>query len=160
MKEKIKIANDILSKQLSWISAADSKVPSIFAINVVMLSVLAALIPPLANWTIFGAVITTLPTILLIGSMVSLTLVTFPRLVGPKGSLIYFGGITTKSEDSYVNEMTNIEESIFLKDILTQTYKNAEIAKSKYLYVKCAMGQTFISLPIWLIAVWFLYRLK
>ena len=147
MNKIIEISNVLLSKQLSFISAADSKVAPIFAINTAMLGVLAALIPPIANWTIFSAIITTLSAIPLIASMIFLTLVTFPRLSGPKGSYIYFGGITTKSEDSYVNGMMNIEDDVFLKDILTQTYRNAEIAQSKFNHIKKAMALTFISLP-------------
>ena len=160
MKDKIEISNGILSKQLSWISAADSKVAPIFAINAAMLGVLATLIPPIANWTIFRAIITILSVIPLIASMIFLTLVTFPRLSGPKGSYIYFGGITTKSEDSYVNDMINMEDDVFLKDILTQTYRNAEIAQSKFNHIKKAMALTFISLPTWLLAVWLLYGIK
>jgi hypothetical protein len=160
MNEKIERSNDILSKQLAWISAADSKVAPIFAINAAMLGVLAALIPPIANWTIFRTIITILSVIPLIASMIFLTITTFPRLSGPKGSYIYFGGIVTKSEDSYVNDMTNINEDVFLKDILTQTYRNAEIAKSKFNHIKKAMALTFISLPIWLLAVWLLYGIR
>ena len=160
MNKIIERSNDLLSKQLSFIFAADNKVAPIFAINTAMLGVLAALIPPIANWTIFGAITTTLSAIPLIASMIFLTLVTFPRLSGPKGSYIYFGGITTKSEDSYVNGMMNIEDDVFLKDILTQTYRNAEIAQSKFNHITKAMALTFISLPIWLLAVWLLYGIK
>jgi hypothetical protein len=160
MDEKIERSNDLLSKQLSWISAADSKVTPMFAINTAMLGVLAASISPIANWTIFRAIITTLSAIPLIASMIFLALVTFPRLSGPKGSNIYFGGITTKSENSYVNDMINIEDDVFLKDILTQTYRNAEIAQSKFNHIKKAMALTFLSLPIWLLAVWLLYEIK
>lgn len=160
MNKIIERSNDLLSKQLLWISAADSKVAPTFAINTAMLGVLAALIPPIANWTIFRAIITILSVIPLIISIVCLTLVTFPRLSSPKGSYIYFGGITTKSEDAYVNDMINIEDDVFLKDILTQTYRNAKIAQSKFNHIKKAMALTFISLPIWLFAVWLLYKIK
>lgn len=160
MNKIIERSNDLLSKQLSWISAADSKVAPMFAINTAMLGVLAALIPPIANWTIFRVIITTLSVIPLITSMIFLTLVTFPRLSGPKGSYIYFGGITTKSENSYVNDMINIEDDVFLKDILTQTYRNAEIAQSKFNHIKKAIALAFISFPIWLLAVWLLYGIK
>lgn len=51
MNKIIERSNDLLSKQLSFIFAADNKVAPIFAINTAMLGVLAALIPPIANWT-------------------------------------------------------------------------------------------------------------
>ena len=160
MERIIEKSNDILSKQLSWISAADSKVSPIFAIDTIMLGVLAALTPLIANWTIFSAIITTLSVIPLITSIIFLALATFPRLSGPKGSYIYFGGIITKSENTYVNDMININDDVFLKDILSQTYRNAEIAHSKFNHIKKAMALTFICLPIWLLAVWVLYKIK
>ena len=160
MNEKIERSNEILSKQLLWISAADSKVAPIFAINTAMLGILAAFIPQIDNWTISSAIITTLSIISLIASIIFLALVTFPQLSGPKDSYIYFGGIVAKSEDSYVNDMINIEDDIFLKDILIQSYRNAEIAHSKFNHIKRAMALTFIGLPMWLLAVWLLYGIK
>ncbi len=88
MNGKIETSNDILSKQLLWISAADSKVAPIFAINAAMLGILASLIPPISKWIIFAAITTTLSIIPLIVSVVFLACVTFPRLSGPKGSYI------------------------------------------------------------------------
>jgi len=156
----IERSNDLLSKQLSWISAADNKVAPIFAINTAMLGVLAALIPSIANWTIFSKIITALSAIPLIASIIFLALTTFPRLSGPKGSYIYFGSIISKSEETYVNDMMNIGDDVFLKDILTQTYRNAEIAHSKFNHIKKALALTFISLPVWLLVVWLLYGIK
>jgi hypothetical protein len=158
MKSKTDIANDILSRQLSWISSADNKVSPIFAINAAMLGALAALMSSFHNWLILNSIMTTLSIIFLLGSMVCLTLATFPRLSGPKGSLVYFGGIVTKSLESYTSEVINIDDDALLKDIITQVYRNAEIANTKFNYVKMAMIQTFASFPLWAIAIWFLYR--
>ena len=158
MPFRFEIANDILSRQLSWISSADNKVPSIFAINAAMLGVLSALISSFDSWTILNSIIMILLMILLLGSMISLALTTFPRFPGSKDSLIYFGGIVTKSVESYVQEMGNITDDVLIKDVLTQAYKNAKIANAKFNYVKWAMKQTFASFPLWIIAVWFLYR--
>lgn len=157
MIDKIENANKTLSRQLLWVSAADSKVPSTFAINAAMLGVLAALIPPIANWTIPGTIVPALSGILLLASMFSLALATFPRLTGPKESLIYFGGIITRNENLYVQEMRNVTDDILVEDILKQVYINAEIAQSKFSCVKWAMIQTFVSFPLWLIAIWCLY---
>jgi hypothetical protein len=160
MEKIIERANNLLSKQLSWIAAADSKVGAIFAIDSAMLGVLAALIPPVSSWNICGAIMTTLSFIPLILSITFLSLVTFPRLTGPKGSYIYFGGITARSEESYINDIVKMDDDTFIKDMLSQTYRNAEIAQSKYNHIRKAMALTFISLPIWLVTVWLLYGIK
>lgn len=156
MLSKVEIANDVLSRQLSWVSSADSKIPLIFAINTAMLGVLSALVGSFDNWTVLNYISTILSIILLLGSMISLALTMFPRLTGPKDSLIYFGGIVTKSAEIYTQEMSNITDDILVKDILIQVYRNAEIANTKFNCIKWAMGQTFASFPLWLITVWFL----
>ena len=155
---KIEVANDVLSRQLSWISAADSKISSIFAINGAMLGVLAALISPIEKWTIFCAIMAAFSAVPLFGSMISLALAIFPRLSGPKGSLIYFGEIVSRSEDSYVQEVYNMDDNLFKEDMLRQVYRNAEIAQTKFNCVKWAMIQTFTGFLPWLVAIWCLYK--
>ena len=158
MSIKETIANETLSKQLTWIAAADSKVPPVFAISTAMLGVIVALISALELWTIGKAISCALTTIPLVGSIVSLALATFPRLKGPKGSLIYFGGIVTKSADAYVQEMLNATNENLEKDVLLQAHRNAEIAQEKYNCVKWAMVQVFVSFPFWLLSIFLLYK--
>ena len=150
-------SRNILSLQLEWIRTADSKVPPIFAINLAMLAVTVALIKTLQTWTISQAVITALCLIPLLLSIGFLALSMFPRLTGPKGSNIYFGGITKKQESTFIDEVLNINDEDHDKDILSQAYRNAEIAEEKYRNIKNAFISTFISTPFWLISIYFLY---
>ena len=152
-----KIANDLLSKQLSWVIAADNKVPPIFAINTAMLGVIAALSKGIENWSISHAIVSVLAALPLVGSIISLALATFPRLHGPKGSNIYFGGIITKNLEAYVSEMKKTKDDDLLEDMYRQVYRNAEIAQAKFTFIKWAMIQTFSSIPFWLISIWKLY---
>ncbi len=154
MKSKIDIANDILSRQLSWISSSDNKVPAIFAINTAMLGVVAALLNSFENWSKLNSILITILLIFLLGSVVCLAVATFPRLNGPKGSLIYFGGIVTRSLEQYKTEIQNLSDDKLIVEILTQVYRNAEIATNKFLWVKISMILTFFSFPFWLITVW------
>lgn len=155
----MEISEKILTLQLDWISASDRKIVPIFAINAAMLGVIAALLPLSKVWEINTAIVTLLSVIPLIGSTISLALATFPRLNGPKGSLIFFSGIVTRDESSYINEFNNLSEQELTNDLLKQVYRNAEIANEKYNYIKWSMRQSFVSLPLWLISVWFLYNL-
>jgi len=152
-------AEKLLSLQLNWIAAADNKVAPIFAINAGMLGVIAALLPTANKWEISTAIFTLLSIIPLVGSIISLALATFPRLNGPKGSCVFFSGITTRDEDTYVEEINNISQESLTNDLLKQVYRNAEIANTKYNFIKWSMRQSFVSLPLWLISVWFLYNL-
>ncbi len=133
------------------------KIPQIFAINLAMLGVILALIKTLPSWSIAQAIVSSLCLIPLIFSMAFLTLSMFPRLKGPKGSNIYFGGITKKQEDKYLNEVLHIKDEDYENDLLSQSYRNAEIAEAKYTNIKHAFIATFISTPFWLASIYLLY---
>lgn len=148
----------ILSLQLEWVRAADSKVAPLFAINIAMLGLLTALIKLLPVWTIAAAVLSSITTILLVMSMFFLALTMFPRLIGPKDSNIFFGGISKQSEEKYLLDISSISDDEFQKDILRQVYRNAEIANAKYANLRLAFIFTFVSTIPWLIAVYVLYR--
>lgn len=156
---KLKYAEDTLTLQLNWISSADNKVPPLFAINAAMLGVITALLPEIALWDISTAIFTSLSVMPLIGSIICLALATFPRLDGPKGSIVFFSGIASKNEGAFIEEINNISEEALIEDALKQVYRNAEIASEKYAYIKKSMIQSFVSLPLWLLSVWFLYNL-
>ena len=90
-----------LARNLSWVAAADSKVPSIFAIDIAMLGVWCALAPKVNEWAVFTAVLSALAVLALLASIISLALVAFPRLDGPKGSAVFFGGIAQHLEEAF-----------------------------------------------------------
>lgn len=150
-------AEKILSLQLEWVKAADSKVPPLFAINIAMLGVMAALIKLIKSWTIPTAIVTAICTITLLLSVGCLVLTMFPRLGGPKGSNIFFGGISKKAEDKFITEVTNLSDSEYQNEVLIQAYRNAEIAVVKYEFIKLAFIFTFAGAPIWLFSIYLLY---
>ncbi len=153
----IERAEKILLFQLEWVKTADAKVPPIFAINIAMLGVIIALMKTLSNWTIATAIFVALCLIPLVISMVFLVLAMFPRMSGPKGSNVFFGGITKKTEATYLKEMINLSDENYESDLLGQAYRNAEIAETKYFNVKYAFVSSFISVPFWFISIYFLY---
>jgi len=156
-EEHFAVADKMLSRQLQWIAAADGKVTPVFAIDAAMLGVLAALVPPIGQWSISAAITASLAGVPLVGSIACLALAAFPRLSGPKGSLTFFGGITTLSEGDYLKRMSSGVNQDLIEDIYRQVYRNAEIAAGKYSFIKWAMILMFGSVPFWLIAVWLMY---
>lgn len=151
------IAEKLLSLQLKWIAAADAKVSPVFAINAAMLGTLAALAPPASQWTIGAGITAGIATLTLVGSILCLAQATFPRLIGPEGSLLFFGGITSMSESDYINRILSCTDDTLINDFHRQVYRNAQIASEKFQLVKWAMVFSFISLPFWLIALWLVY---
>lgn len=160
MLSKLDLLDRILTKNLAWISGADTKGTLLFAVDSGMLAVMAALVPPMNLWTISAAVFAALALIGLIASVGFIVFAALPRLDGPRNSLIYFGGIASHDEDQYVKKiMDGITEEL-LADFARQCHRNAEIAKTKYGMVRKAIVCTFSSLPVWLIGVWLMYPLK
>lgn len=154
---EIERTEKILNLQLEWVKAADAKVAPLFAINIAMLGLLAVLIKLLSSWTIAAAIFSSITTILLVLSMIFLALAMFPRLGGPKESNIFFGGIVKQAEEKYKISVASINDIEYQNDILSQVYRNAEIANTKYANLKLAFISTFASTLPWLIAVYILY---
>ena len=153
----IEKSEKILNLQLEWVRTADTKVPSIFAINLAMLGVIAVLLKSHTIWAIYDGIVTALCLIPLVVSMIFLALSMFPRLDGPKGSNIFFGGITNKTEGKFIEEVKQSAAEEYEKDVLTQAYRNAEIATDKFKNIKHAFISSFISFPFWLGTIFLLY---
>lgn len=154
---KIDKSEKVLGMQLSWVRAADAKVAPVFAINIAMLGVVFVLIKTLNSWTIPTAIFTTLCVLPLFCSVVFLALATFPRTSGPKGSNIFFGGITKMKEDVFIKNFCELTEVDYRVDVLSQTYRNSEIAKEKFKFIKFSFIASFISIPFWLVSIYCLY---
>lgn len=150
-------AEKILMLQLDWVRTADSKVPPLFAIDIAMLGLLAALVKLLPAWTIPGAVACSVAAISLLLSLFFLALAMFPRLNGPKESNVFFGGIAKQSEKNFKENFLNASDSGIKDDLLGQAYRNAEIANMKYSNVKIAFVFAFCSILPWVAAIYFLY---
>jgi hypothetical protein len=147
----------ILRLQLDWIKAADAKVPPVFAINIAMLGVISALVNNFEQWKILTAIFVSLFLISQLVSLFSVVFAMYPRLNGPKGSNIFFGGISNKDEDMYLQEMRSISEEELRSDFLKQIHVNAKIAAQKYYHVKIAFMWMLISAPFWLVSIFLLY---
>ena len=158
--ELLELFDRILTRNLAWISSADSKIAPILAINTAMLAVIVALIPVSTGWSIATAIFSAITVILLFGSIICLVSASFPRLKGPKGSYLFFGGIAEHDPESYVNTLMNGITDDLLKDYARQCHRNGQIAQSKFYFIKWAMILLYSSVLPFLIDVLLLYNLK
>jgi hypothetical protein len=152
------ILEKTLERMLYWIAAADNKVAPVLAIDTAMLGILAAIAPKPGAWTLAAVITTLLALSLLFLSLGFLFYASFPRTHGPKGSLVFFGGITERKRSVFVAEITNVQVHQYCEDLAAQCYRNAEIAGLKYRYLRLAMTMLLAAIIPWMLAVYVLYR--
>ena len=147
-----------LARNLAWITAADSRVSPLFAINTAMLGVVAALLPKPALWEKLPLVTAVLTVICLGVSLVCIFLTTIPRTTGPKSSLLFFGGIAQKDAQQYLQAIQAHKDDDYVQDLAFQVHRNAEIAAAKFKWIGCAMRWTLIGVLPWLFTIFLLYQ--
>lgn len=160
LKIKFDVADNMLARNLSWIASADSKIPPVLAIDTTMLGVLAALYSKTTSLTTMAVVVLIITVGILLASIVCLAVSSFPRLDGPKGSIVFFGEATIIEDHDYIKRITAGPTPELIEDIARQAYRNAEIAKAKYKAVRRATRLLFASIPFWLLALIVLYSFK
>jgi hypothetical protein len=158
--DKRALLETTLSRQLQWIAAADSKVSPVATVDLAMLGVLAAVAPASKEWTGVSIALTALALASLSASLLHLLVATSPRTRDPVGSLIYFGGITQRTEEEFVEEMQNLQAEQYELDLARQTYRNACIAGEKYKYVKTGTRLLYAAIIPWTLAVYLLISLN
>lgn len=154
---KTELLKEILNRQLNWIAAADSRISLILPLSTVMLSVLAALSPDASSWSIFPAIVSAISAILLFGSIICAAIGSFPRTSGPKGSVVYFGGIVSRDNKQYLEAINDLSDEALCADLANQCHRNAQIAEHKFSWVKKGMIALFAAIIPWVLSVYSLY---
>ncbi|MBE2185984.1 MAG: hypothetical protein IAE99_04340 [Rhodothermales bacterium] len=153
----IQLFENLLSRQISWISAADSKASFVFGLNVAMAGVLVSSLPRrLSLLDKISSITISMYFVLFFVSIVFVVLVYFPRLNGSKESNLFFRNIISKERSNFVKNMINISNDDICADMLDQIYINAGIADSKFTWLKYSMIMNLISITPWLLSIWFL----
>lgn len=149
-----------LSKQLSWIQAADTRAGFILPISISMLGVIAAVMPKnTCSWEVIPICFAILASIILILSLIFVAFASFPRTTGPEGSLIFFGGIASVKLEEYTTRINSFTSEEYRDDLIAQCHRNAQIAERKYFWVKKSMICIFMSLLPWAAAIFMLFNL-
>lgn len=66
---------------------------------------------------------------------------------------MYFREIAKRKEAVFIDDFSQQPEEAFLKDVLSQVWRNSEILKQKYDYIKYSFVVIICALPPWLIAL-------
>jgi hypothetical protein len=157
---RITWAESTLSRLLGWIGAAESRLNLVLPLSTAMLGVLAVLAPTFSQWTVFSAIAASFAALLLVLSLVFAACVSFPRTSGPKGSLIYFDGITGKEVEQYDAEFKSLVAEEYLEDLIRQCHRNAQIAKRKFAWAQRSMACLLLGSLPWVVAIHALYSSK
>lgn len=86
-------------------------------------------------------------------SMVCAALALFPRVDGPRHSFIFANAIASLPAADYIDRFRRAPTDAFLDDCLTQLHRNAQIAATKFSFVRKAMGWSFAAILPWLCAI-------
>jgi len=157
---KIDYLEKELARLLGWVQSADTRVALVLPLSTAMLGTLAFLAPDIDKWCISSAIITALASILLVLSIVCLAFASFPRTSGPKGSLIFFSGIKDKEIKQYSDSITSMDENSYINDLINQCHINAQIADTKFTWVKRSLVCLFVSSLPWFLSIYMLYGMK
>ena len=156
--ERVRILENNLSRLLGWVSAADSRIGLILALDTAMLGSLAALAPRASGWEVAPAIFSTLAGGALLTSLLLLSFASFPTTSGPRGSLIFFEGIASSETDAYLQSVNELTEEQYLDDLAKQCHRNAEIARKKFKWVRWSLSSLYLAVLPWALAVYLLYQ--
>jgi len=127
----------------------DVKVTALFAISSAQIAVAALNLSAddLKMWWI--AVPLAAFLLVITWSMLNLYRCAYPSLEGGNASLIYFNEIAKLRESDYVDKLNDVSEADWKKDLAGQIWRNSEIIKCKYGYLKTATIASTLSLVPW-----------
>jgi hypothetical protein len=155
--DKIDYFEKNLARQLAWIQAADTRLSLVLPLSTAMLGTLAVLAPAADNWPIGAAIFASFAVILLSLSIVFCACAAFPRTHGPKGSMIFFGGIAQREAEQYQHAAKSLSDEDYVDNLARQCRANAQIAAAKYTWVKRGLASLFLATLPWALSVYFLY---
>jgi hypothetical protein len=116
---------------LGFFPRTDALTAAVLGIDLTMMAYLFSRLPLIRAMTAMTlvALIPTLPCAL---SLVELYRAAFPRLEGGSASLVDFGEIANRTEPAFVAAFLEQKDDAYARDLLEQTWRNAQILNSKY----------------------------
>lgn len=157
-KDRIALLEANLARQLQWIGWSDTKSAFIFSLTAAMIGLLAAVAPGgTAEWTTPQAVSASFAVAAAAAAFIFLSLAAFPRTDGPKGSLVYCGGVSQREQSQFCADISAVSAQDYAADLAAQCHRNAVIACAKFKWIKRALIALYLAVGPWAIAVWLLY---
>lgn len=154
-KDRHEYAQWILEQNLHWISAAEVKAGAVVAIDTAMLGALAAAFSalPSADHIAWANLFSFVAAACLLVAVFCTAVSVLPRTDGPPNSFVFFGKIVKRTAADYLDAFRRADGNAFLDDCLDQVYRNAEIACTKFRWVRNAMMWSFAALLPWVAAL-------
>lgn len=145
----IEVADRQLDRILEFFPRVESKASLLFAIDTGMLAVLALNITKadLVIWYLATSAVLALGFIA--ASFWYLYKCAFPNLDGGAASLVYFREIAGKTEANYIDQFQKQTTDTYVRDLLGQVWRNSEILRMKFDYLKIAFILTAVALVPW-----------
>jgi hypothetical protein len=153
LEDKISNAKWILERNLSWISAADTKITALITINLAMSTILATLYFSSNTKNIWMISMSLGAFLLILASLICIWFVVVSRISCPYESNIFFGKIAQHSRDKFCENILKMTNNDLLNDLLRQIHINSKIATYKHKFVRRAYLATMFSLLPWLSSV-------
>jgi len=150
----------ILDKQLGWIAAADSRLSLVLPLSTAMLGALAVYATKPVAWTLLAGIPAAFAIFFLCLSIIFCACASFPRTTGTKGSLVFFEGIISRDLSQFRSAVKAIQKGELLDDLIEQCHINAQVASTKFMWVKRGMASILAAMLPWAFAVYQFYGMK
>ena len=148
VKEQIQRQEKILDQQLDWVRASDAKVPPMIVLNAAMAASVGAVASQHSDWAWHIIAVVGIFGFCIIVSLVCLICSAVPR-TRAADSVIYFRGILDMNPEEYKKIMKELSSECYFHDLVEQTYRNAQIADTKYCFMKVAMVAEVVAIIPW-----------
>lgn len=158
-KERLQFAQWVLERNLGFIAAAEVKVGVLVAVDTAMLGMLAAAFG--ASQVPDRTALAYLFTLVAVGAgmlgIFCAAWAVMPRVKGPP-SLLFFAQIAQNRSTDFADAFRAASDAKLLEDCLEQIHRNAEIACTKFGWVRKGMGWSFFSVIPWAAALGLLVK--
>ena len=146
-----------LNLVLSFFPRAESRLALVFGVDVSLLAVMTAAIPPYAKWD--GRMfLAGFAGILICISILHIWVGMFPKVDGGKleadrKSVVYFGTVGNRTETAFVSEFSSQTDESYTRDLLGQVWINSRILSEKFDHLQKAFLWLLVALVPWLAAI-------
>lgn len=145
-----------LNSVVEWVPRIDNRLTMLLGINTALTATALIVAPEIHRWSGWTIAVLAVTAVFLGVSFTNVYLATFPRLKGPKDSLTYFQSIQGMDLEEY-RSATGLEtESEYLRDLVEQIHRNAQIVAEKFRNLKWAFRFTLLSVIPWIATLLFL----
>jgi len=113
-----------------------------------------------SSWILMTGIPAAFAIFFLCMSIIFCACASFPRTDGTKGSLVFFGGIVSRNISQFQVAAKAVQMSDLQYDLIDQCYINAQIASTKFMWVKRGMASMLAAMLPWAFALYQFYGIK